>query len=132
MAKLYFRYGTMGSAKTLNLLAVAHSYQLQNKKVMVLKPQLDTRFTEGTVRSRSGLEKPADLLVTEGTRLEPETVKSLSCILVDEAQFLHPSFIDHLRDISRDFNIPVICYGPPAIWLLNTSSPKYPESLRSL
>ncbi len=101
----------MGSAKTLNLLAVAHSYQLQNKKVMVLKPQLDTRFAEGTVRSRSGLEKPADLLVTEGTRLEPETVKSLSCILVDEAQFLHPSFIDHLRDISRDFNIPVICYG---------------------
>ncbi len=111
MAKLYFRYGTMGSAKTLNLLAVAHSYQLQQKKVLVLKPQLDTRFSEGSVRSRSGLEKPADLLVTEETRLDPDILKPLSCILVDEAQFLHPTFIEHLRDISRDFNIPVICYG---------------------
>lgn len=111
MAKLYFRYGTMGSAKTLNLLAVAHSYQLQNKKVLILKPQLDTRFSADSVRSRSGLEKPADLLVTEETRLDAEILKPLSCILVDEAQFLHPSFIDHLREISRDLNIPVICYG---------------------
>lgn len=111
MAKLYFRYGTMGSAKTLNLLAVAHSYQLQQKKVLVLKPQLDTRFAADSVRSRSGLEKPADLLVTDETRLDPNILKPLSCILVDEAQFLHPSFIDHLREISRDLNIPVICYG---------------------
>ena len=111
MAKLYFRYGTMGSAKTLNLLAVAHSYQLQQKKVMVLKPKLDTRFAEDSVRSRSGLEKPADLLVTDETRLDPAMLKPLSCILVDEAQFLAPRFIDHLRDISRDLNVPVICYG---------------------
>lgn len=111
MAKLYFRYGTMGSAKTLNLLAVAHSYQLQQKKVLVLKPRLDTRFTQDSVRSRAGLEKPADLLVEDETRLTPELLKPLSCILVDEAQFLHPSFIEHLRDISRDMNIPVICYG---------------------
>lgn len=111
MAKLYFRYGTMGSAKTLNLLAVAHSYQLQQKKVLVLKPRLDTRFTQDSVRSRAGLEKPADLLVEDDTRLTPELLKPLSCILVDEAQFLHPSFIEHLREISRDMNIPVICYG---------------------
>ncbi|MES3039258.1 MAG: thymidine kinase [Bdellovibrionota bacterium] len=111
MAKLYFRYGTMGSAKTLNLLAVAHSYQLQNKKVLILKPHLDTRFTQDSVRSRSGLEKPADLLVTDETRLDPEILKPLSCILVDEAQFLHPNFIEHLRDIARDLNVPVICYG---------------------
>lgn len=111
MAKLYFRYGTMGSAKTLNLLAVAHSYQLQQKKVLVLKPHLDMRFSQDSVRSRSGLEKPADLLVTDDTRLSPELLRPLSCILVDEAQFLHPQFIDHLREISRDLNIPVICYG---------------------
>ena len=111
MAKLYFRYGTMGSAKTLNLLAVAHSYRLQEKKVLILKPQLDTRFAQEAVRSRSGLEKPADLLVTNETRLSGEHLKNLSCILVDEAQFLHPEFIDHLREISRDQNIPVICYG---------------------
>lgn len=101
----------MGSAKTLNLLAVAHSYQLQNKKVLILKPQLDNRFGADSVRSRSGLEKPADLLVTEETRLTPDILETLSCILVDEAQFLSPTFIDHLRDISRDRGIPVICYG---------------------
>lgn len=95
----------------MNLLAVAHSYQLQQKKVLILKPKLDNRFTADSVRSRSGLEKPADLLVTDDTRLDKDALRSLSCILVDEAQFLNPSFIDHLRDISRDMNIPVICYG---------------------
>ena len=44
MAKLYFRYGTVGSAKTMNLLAVAHNYRHQNKNVLLLKPKLDTRF----------------------------------------------------------------------------------------
>lgn len=111
MAKLYFRYGTMGSAKTMNLLAVAHSYQIQNKKVLVLKPKLDSRFGADSVRSRSGLEKPADILVEDDTRLDPRSFKNLSCILVDEAQFLKPEFIDHLRAISRDHGIPVICYG---------------------
>lgn len=111
MAKLYFRHGTMGSAKTLNLLAVAHSYQLQNKKVLILKPALDTRFGEDSVKSRSGLEKPANLLVSEKTRLSKAELAGIQCILVDEAQFLTPIFIDHLRDISRDENIPVICYG---------------------
>lgn len=111
MAKLYFRHGTMGSAKTLNLLAVAHSYTIQNKDVLILKPQLDTRFGEGFVRSRSGLEKPADILVNLNTRLVAEDLKGISCVLVDEAQFLEPSFVDHLRAISRDFDVPVICYG---------------------
>ncbi len=111
MAKLYFRHGTMGSAKTLNLLAVAHSYELQDKEVLILKPALDNRFGEGAVRSRAGLEKPADVLVGRETRLNPADLVGLSCILVDEAQFLLPEFVDHLRDISRDQDIPVICYG---------------------
>lgn len=111
MAKLYFRHGTMGSAKTLNLLAVAHSYQQQGKKVLVLKPELDNRFGKEKIRSRSGLEKTADFLVRPETRIDPESLRGLSCILVDEAQFLAAEFVDHLQVISRDFNIPVICYG---------------------
>ncbi|MEO5667630.1 MAG: thymidine kinase [Bdellovibrionota bacterium] len=111
MAKLYFRHGTMGSAKTLNLLAVAHSYQLQQKKILILKPALDKRFGVELVKSRSGLEKPADLLVSEATRLSKKELEGIQCILVDEAQFLLPDFVDHLRDIARDDNIPVICYG---------------------
>jgi thymidine kinase len=101
----------MGSAKTLNLLAVAHSYELQGKEVLILKPSLDDRFGQASVRSRAGLEKPADVLVTSDTRLNASDLVGLSCILVDEAQFLRADFVEHLRAVSRDQDIPVICYG---------------------
>lgn len=101
----------MGSAKTLNLLAVAHSYQSQNKKVLILKPRLDTRFGEQTVRSRSGLEKPADILLDTGTKLDRKTLENISCLLVDEAQFLSTDVVEHLREITTELDIPVICYG---------------------
>ena len=74
MAKLYFRHGTMSSAKTLNLLAVAHNYRTQGKRVLLLKPRLDTRFAEGSIVSRAGLEAQADLLVDEAPELVPEGV----------------------------------------------------------
>jgi thymidine kinase len=111
MAKLYFRYGTMGSAKSMNLLAVAHTYEVQGKQVMILKPRLDVRFGRNSVRSRSGLEKEAHRSLSAGDRLSPQELKDLSCILVDEAQFLSPDIIDHLREISVELDIPVLCYG---------------------
>lgn len=95
----------------MNLLAVAHSYQQQGKKVLILKPELDDRFGKAKVRSRSGLEKDADLLVGPQTRLSIADIAALACILVDEAQFLSTEFVEHLRQISRDLDIPVICYG---------------------
>ena len=63
MAKLYFRYGTIGSAKTLNLLAVAHNYRQQGKKIILMKPDMDTRFGKEKIRSRAGLEEEADVLI---------------------------------------------------------------------
>ncbi len=111
MAKLYFRHGTMGSAKTLNLLAVAHSYQAQGKGVLILKPKLDTRFGAESVKSRSGLEKQADFLVERDTRIPAKSLKDIYCILVDEAQFLESDFVDYLQSLARDCDIPVICYG---------------------
>jgi len=111
MAKLYFRYGTVGSAKTLNLLAVAHSYGQQNKRVVVMKPALDSRFGEGIVKSRAGLERDADLLLEPATTFSPEQFKGVSCILVDEAQFLSRHVIDQFRALAIDCDIPVICYG---------------------
>ena len=111
MAKLYFRYGTVGSAKTLNLLAVAHNYRFQDKRVVLIKPALDTRFGQEFIRSRAGLEMTADLLVDEHTLIDKAHLKGVHCILVDEAQFLHPKVIDQLRVISIEMNIPVICYG---------------------
>lgn len=111
MAKLYFRYGTVGSAKTLNLLAVAHNYAAQSKKVLLVQPEMDVRFGRGCIRSRAGLEQQADLLVSPTTIIDTSRLDGLSCILVDEAQFIAPAVIDQLRVIATEHNIPVICYG---------------------
>ncbi|NGX56380.1 MAG: Thymidine kinase [Candidatus Anoxychlamydiales bacterium] len=111
MAKLYFRYGTVGSAKTLNLLAVAHNYRQQGKKVCLLKPKLDTRFGKDTIKSRAGLYAKADMLLEEKTIIDFKQFKDISCILVDEAQFLSVGIINQLRQITVKLKIPVICYG---------------------
>ena len=111
MAKLYFRHGTVGSAKTLNLLAVAHNYRQQGKKVLLLKPDMDTRFGKGHIKSRAGLQTEADVLVGPTTDLMSLNFENVSCILVDEAQFLGMEHIDQLREIAYEKNIPVICYG---------------------
>src|SRR3989338_6790600 len=88
MAKLYFRYGTVGSAKTMNLLAVAHNYRQQEKRVILLKPKLDDRFGASTIQSRAGLKAEADQLLEHDSIIEQGTIKGAHCILVDEAQFL--------------------------------------------
>ena len=125
MAKLYFRYGAMGSAKSLNLLAVAHNYQQQNKKILLLKPHMDVRFGSETIRSRAGLSMEADHLVYPNTvfsfagKVTPDihptidlaAIGLLHCILVDEAQFLSPTVIEELLQVTIKCNIPVICYG---------------------
>ncbi|MBW2733980.1 MAG: thymidine kinase [Deltaproteobacteria bacterium] len=111
MAKLYFRFGTVGSAKTLNLLAVAHNYRTQEKRALIIKPELDDRFGRDLVVSRAGVEKKADLLVNPETILEREAFTGLHCVLVDEAQFLSSKVIDQLRNIATEMGVPVICYG---------------------
>jgi thymidine kinase len=111
VAKLYFRYGTVSSAKTLNLLAVAHNYRSQGKQVVLIKPALDDRFGAEVIRSRVGIEQTADIKVLADTQIDRKNFEGVSCILVDEAQFCSSSVIEQLREISVDLNIPVICYG---------------------
>jgi thymidine kinase len=111
MAKLYFRHGTVGSAKTLNLLAVAHNYRQQGKKILLMKPNLDTRFGRDRIKSRAGLEMQADVLIIDETSLDGLDYTAVSCILVDEAQFLSGKVIEGLRRIALQFDIPVLCYG---------------------
>lgn len=111
MAKLYFRHGTVGSAKTLNLLAVAHNYRQQGKHVLLLRPELDCRFGTKNIKSRAGLEMQADVLVTPETDLFDLVLERVNCLLVDEVQFLSMEHIDQLRDISCLKDIPIICYG---------------------
>lgn len=111
MAKLYFRYGTMDSAKTLNLLAVAHNYRKQGKRVVLAKPALDDRFGDLKVASRAGLHEQADLLLEPTTVLSLAALRDVDCMLVDEAQFLSPAVVDQLRVITLRLDLPVICYG---------------------
>ncbi len=111
MAKLYFRHGTMDSAKTLNLLAVAHNYKSQGKRVVLMKPRLDDRFGSSAIASRAGLEAPADVLLDAETRLDPADFAQVDCVLVDEAQFLTPELIEQLRELTLRPGLPVICYG---------------------
>ncbi|MGH2638954.1 MAG: thymidine kinase [Rhabdochlamydiaceae bacterium] len=111
MAKLYFRHGTVGSAKTLNLLAVAHNYRQQGKEVLLLKPEMDTRFGKDQIQSRAGLHMHADILVGPITNLLDLNFNNISCLLVDEVQFLSMEHVDQLREITLMKNIPIICYG---------------------
>jgi thymidine kinase len=101
----------MDSAKSMNLLAVAHNYRKQGKRVILMKPRLDTRFGAEKISSRSGLEATADVMIDEDSTLDPRDFTGLDCVLVDEAQFLPPSVIDDLRRITVDPGVPVICYG---------------------
>ena len=108
MAKLYFRYGAMGSAKTMNLLAVAHNYEQQGKRVILIKPSIDDRFGADMIRSRTGLERKADICVAADTQIPLDTLAGVSCILVDECQFLSEYVVHQLRNITVDLDIPVI------------------------
>lgn len=101
----------MSSAKTLNLLAVAHNYRSQGKRVLLIKPRLDTRFSGEGIVSRSGLEASADLLVERDTQLDLGLFEGLHCVLVDEAQFLSTALVEQLRRLTLSHNVPVICYG---------------------
>lgn len=105
MAKLYFRYGAMGSSKTANLLMVRYNYIEKGKKVVILKPKLENRDGELIIKSRIGLE--AECCYMED--FVPTT--DLDAILVDEVQFLTKQQIDNLAKIVDEFNIPIICYG---------------------
>lgn len=110
MPKLYFRHGAVASAKTLNLLAVAHNYRQQGKNVMVLKPGIDTRFGIDMVASRAGLQQKADVIVYPDTNLLNITpmIENLHCVLVDEVQFLNPEQIEQLRMITLKWDVPVV------------------------
>jgi thymidine kinase len=110
MPKLYFRYGTMNSSKTANLLMVAHNYKTQGKKALIFKPEIDDRFGKNVIKSRTGLSDEVDVIISEDTKLDNILLEdNVVCILVDEANFLLPKHVDQLRNFTK--YVPVICYG---------------------
>ncbi len=111
MAKLYFRYGAMGSSKTANALMVRYNYHEKNQNAVMLKPKTDKRDGETIVRSRIGLETECMFVDDFLKSFNEEKAKTINAIIVDEAQFLSSSEIDQLSDIVDFCNIPVLCYG---------------------
>ena len=112
MAKLYFKYGAMGSSKTANALITKFNYEERGMKVWLIKPSIDVRDGADVVRSRIGLSSKADI-ITPDKDLYAEYQNHLDChvIITDECQFFTPAQIDQLRCIVDKLNIPVLCYG---------------------
>lgn len=111
MAKLYFRYGTMGSSKSANALMTRFNYLERGYTVLLMKPAVDVREGTNVVRSRIGLEAPAQLFGPENTIREFFGGEKPQCIVVDEAQFATEAQIEELREIVDYEDIPVFCYG---------------------
>ncbi len=113
MSKLYFRFGAMNCGKSSALMQVAHNYEENGKKIVVIKPAIDTKAND-KLSSRIGLERKVDILIGEDesfTNYYKLFDNFISCILVDEAQFLTEEQVEELWYVSKMFNIPVICYG---------------------
>ena len=112
MAKLYFKYGAMGSSKTANALITRFNYEERGMQVWLIKPSLDVRDGADVIRSRIGLATKADIITPE-MDVFVEYKKHTDCdvIIADECQFFTAKQVDELRAIVDTLNIPVLCYG---------------------
>ena len=114
MAKLYFKYGAMGSSKTAQALITKYNYEENDMKVWLIKPSADTRDGAQLLRSRIGLESMVEVIAPDVdvyARFLGSRVRRCDVIIVDECQFLTEEQIDQLRSIVDDHNIPVMCFG---------------------
>ncbi len=112
MAKIHFKYGAMNSGKSDTLIKTAYNYKERGLKILVIKPKVDTK-SERTVVARGGHSCQVNILADLDTNLENEIrkFKDISCILVDEAQFLTEEQISELYRIAKIDNVSVICFG---------------------
>lgn len=113
MAKLYFKYGVMGSSKTAQALITKFNYEERGMSVWLIKPKTDSRDGENYIRSRIGLSSPAYVLPsTENVYKTFENLTfSVDVIIIDECQFLTEEQVDQLAMIVIDYNIPILCFG---------------------
>ncbi|OMF36952.1 thymidine kinase [Paenibacillus sp. FSL H8-0548] len=118
MAQLYYKYGTMNSGKSFEIIKVAHNYEEQGKQVLIYSPSVSARGSVYRVGSRVGFEREA-IPVKEEMNLF-ESVKShvaaaspskIYCVLIDEAQFLKKHHILELTQVVDELNIPVMAFG---------------------
>jgi thymidine kinase len=121
MAKLYFRYGAMNSGKSTALLQAAFNYEERGHRVLLAKPAVDTKGDRSIV-SRLGVVRDVDFTIEpeadvldrfqhHRTRVIEEHGRDVSCLLIDEAQFLTSEQVDDLLRIALMDAIPVLAYG---------------------
>ena len=114
MAKLYFKYGAMGSSKTAQALITKYNYEENDLQVWLIKPSADTRDGVQLLRSRIGLSATVEVIApgVDVYKLFGDTrAGKCDVIIVDECQFLTENQIDQLRNIVNEHNIPVLCFG---------------------
>ena len=114
MAKLYFKYGAMGSSKTAQALITKYNYEENDLKVWLIKPSADTRDGAQMLRSRIGLEAQVEPIAPDvdiRARFQGGKARTSDVIIVDECQFLTEKQIDQLRAIVDEHNVPVMCFG---------------------
>ena len=112
MAKLYFKYGAMGSSKSAQALITQFNYEELGMTVWLIKPSTDTRDGADIIRSRIGLERRAQVITPEQDIIEEyHRAGKYDVIIADEAQFFTPAQIDQLRALVDEENLPVLCFG---------------------
>lgn len=111
MSKLYYRYGMMNATKSTQLLTAAHGYEEQGKNVILFTPSIDDRFGIGKVTSRTGLQRDATVVYTYTNMYEIVKGLNVSCVFIDEVQFMKKHHILQLVEIADELDIPVIAYG---------------------
>ena len=111
MASLYFRYSSMNSGKSLDLLKVAFNYEEREQKTILLTSSIDDRYGTNKITSRVGIERDAIGIDYNDNILDIIDLTDIDCVLVDEVQFFTKEQIIQLSDIVDYNNIPVICYG---------------------
>ena len=115
MAKLYFYYAAMNAGKSTTLLQASFNYRERGMETMLFTAAIDDRYGRGLISSRIGLSAEASLFDANtdirGAIEAEHAVRPLSCILVDEAQFLTRDQVFQLADVCDDMDIPVLAYG---------------------
>ena len=112
MAKLYFKYGAMGSSKSAQALITKFNYEERGMSVWLIKPATDNRDGAAIIRSRIGLEAAAEVVRPEDNILTLYAQRGRrDVIIADECQFLTPAQIQQLRQLVDEENVPVLCFG---------------------
>lgn len=112
MAKLYFKYGAMGSSKSAQALITKFNYEEKGMRVWLIKPSIDTRDGADIIRSRIGLEAHANVILPDDNIVEKyREAGRHDVIITDEAQFFTPEQIDQLRELVDGEDLPVLCFG---------------------